>query len=199
MTTTNKLNALILVGGKSTRMKTDKGKLNYHGVEQVKYLQKILKDKVEEVFISIREEQQDLAYLNDIPQIKDQFESIGPICGILSAFQTIPDSSWLVMAIDLPHADEDTVNQLIQNYDPNMIATCFINPEKEWAEPLFSIYSPRAFEEMKDYYLSGSKCPRKFLKHREIKAIRPINEHALVNANTPEEYQKALADLKEGK
>ena len=196
MTIKNKIQALILVGGKSSRMQTDKSTLSYHGVDQAKYLYNLLVTKVDKVFFSIREEQEELSHLLSYPRIKDEYDSVGPICGILSAFDNDNNSGWLVMAIDLPHADEESIDQLLAAYDPKKIATCFINPEKKWAEPLFTIYSPKARPKLIEYFAEDKKCPRKFLRDKDITIIDPKNNLALINANTPEEYRKAVDQLK---
>lgn len=196
MTTKNKINALILVGGKSTRMQTDKSTLNYHGADQATHLYQLLSKKVDHVFLSIREEQCELDHLFNYPRIKDKYGSIGPICGILSAFDHDSQAAWLVMAIDLPHADELTIDQLLKAYDSEKVATCFVNPEKQWAEPLFTIYSPKALPELKKYFSEDKKCPRKFLRDKDITLLTPDNNLALVNANTPEEYREAVDKLK---
>ncbi|MGB1032768.1 MAG: NTP transferase domain-containing protein, partial [Flavobacteriales bacterium] len=52
-----KLNALILSGGKSTRMGTDKGALNYHGEPQRVHLEQLLEKHVHGVYHSVRSEQ----------------------------------------------------------------------------------------------------------------------------------------------
>jgi len=58
MTSNAKLYGLVLSGGKSTRMGTDKGLIKYHGVPQREYLYDLLSQVCEETFISLREEQE---------------------------------------------------------------------------------------------------------------------------------------------
>ncbi len=38
-------------------------------------------------------------------------------------------------------------------------------------------------------------CPRKFLIRHAVRLLRPQDERALDNVNTPEEYAQALAAL----
>ena len=107
----NKLFGLILAGGHSQRMGQDKSALSYHGKPQAEHVRDLLKNVCAEIFISARPGQ--LAY--DMPVIEDvpPFVDIGPLGGILSAMTTHPGVSWLVMACDLPFADEKTLCYLI--------------------------------------------------------------------------------------
>ena len=90
------MNALILIGGKSSRMGTDKGLLNYHGKPQREYLFDLAKKYCTEVYFSCRAEQQ-----FSEQSIIDTY-SLGPMGGILSAFDFNPNTAWLVVACDMP-------------------------------------------------------------------------------------------------
>ena len=78
---------LILAGGKSVRMGTDKGLLDYKGKPQREYLFDLLSKLCEHVFTSCRKEQNVPSSLNPIT---DKFDYTGPINGILSGLQTNP-------------------------------------------------------------------------------------------------------------
>ena len=58
MTSTAKLFGLVLSGGKSTRMGTDKGLIEYHGLPQREHLYHLLSKVCERTFISLRREQE---------------------------------------------------------------------------------------------------------------------------------------------
>ena len=112
MTSIAKLYGLVLSGGKSTRMGTDKGLIEYHGVPQREYLYNLLSQVCENTFISLREEQK-----AEVPEtmktIVDLNEFRGPYNGLLSAHKKYPDAAWLVLACDLPLMDLDALKELI--------------------------------------------------------------------------------------
>jgi len=87
---------LVLTGGKSTRMGTDKTVLNYHGIPQKQFVKNLLEDKLSEVFYSVQNKSE-----ND-DEIHDVFLNLGPFGGICSAFQKNPNTAWFVLASDLP-------------------------------------------------------------------------------------------------
>src|SRR5207253_1657781 len=75
------LYGLVLSGGQSSRMKKDKGGLNYHGISQREYLYGLLSRHCEKTFISCNEEQtSDIA--DSLPIIQDGFLNLGPTGGI---------------------------------------------------------------------------------------------------------------------
>jgi len=195
MTSTAKLYGLVLSGGKSTRMGTDKGLIKYHGVPQREYLYDLLSQVCEETFISLREEQQ-AELPTKIQTIVDLNEYRGPYNGLLSAHKKHPEAAWLVLACDLPLMDLDALKELISQRDNSKQATAFALKENPLPEPLCAIWEPHAFADSVTYLESGvGTCPRKYLINHDTKMVFPKNESVLLNANSEEEYREALEKL----
>ena len=192
------LKALILAGGKSTRMGEDKGHLKYFGTHQTHYLFDKLKNVVDDVYVSVRSEQCQHEHVKDLPQIVDQFPSAGPMAGILSAQHFDPTAAWLVVAVDLPYLDDDTLKELISKRNPLKIATAFKNPVKGWPEPLCTIWEPKSKLKLHQYWGMDRICPRKVLFNSKIKLLNLNNLKALDNCNTQKDYQTALSLLSKG-
>ena len=195
MTSIAKLYGLVLSGGKSTRMGTDKGLITYHGIPQREYLYDLLSQVCEETFISLREDQQ-----GELPSgmqtIVDLNEFRGPYNGLLSAHKKHPEAAWLVLACDLPLMDLEALKELIAQRDNSKQATAFALKENPLPEPLCAIWEPHAFASSLAYLESGvGTCPRKFLINHDTKLIFPNNENILLNANSKEEYKEALEKL----
>ena len=182
------LKALILVGGKSTRMGTDKAFLNYHGKPQYTFLADILRGLNIETYISCREEQA-TQFADNHTVITDTFLELGPLGAILSAFREDPNAAWLVLACDLPLLDTETLQFLISNRNPSLKATSFKSSESKegFPEPLIAIWEPRAYPTLLQFLAQGISCPRKVLINSEIELLQPPIEAALMNVNTPEE------------
>lgn len=197
MTTRTKLKALILTGGKSSRMGKDKGAIEYHGKSQVSFLYDLLKDQVDETYISCRSEQKGERHLEGFPLIEDSVEVFGPSAGILSAFKKDPQASWLVLAVDMPFVNGSTITELIKKRNHKKMATCFHNGEKKWPEPLCAIYEPSIVKNIQHYVELGKPCPRKVLMNSDIELLVPLEERVLQNANTPQDFQK-ISEVMEG-
>ncbi len=195
MTSIAKLYGLVLSGGKSTRMGTDKGLIEYHGVPQREYLYHILSQVCEDTFISLREEQED-----ELPAVMktivDLNEFKGPYNGLLSAHKKYPEVAWLVLACDLPLMDLDALNELISQRDSTKQATAFALKENPLPEPLCAIWEPLALQQSVTYLESGNgTCPRKYLINHNTKLVFPKYENVLLNANSEEDYKVALEKL----
>lgn len=192
------INALILGGGRSSRMKSDKGALEYHGKSQIDYISGLLEEHVNEVYVSCRSDQSELEHLKNYAQIHDRYFDFGPTGGILSAFSTNPNASWLVVACDLPFLTEETIKDLISRHNPFKVATCFENPQRKWPEPLCTIYTPKAAQRLSAYLGIGKPCPRKVLFNSEIELLKLKDIKALDNINTPSEFKETKNLLMEG-
>ena len=112
---------LVLAGGMSTRMGTDKGAIDYHGKPQREYAADLLAEVCEEVYISARP---DMDISSDYDILTDAFTYLGPYGGILSAFRHDPDAAWLVIACDIPLLDKPALQRLVDDRDVSRVATC---------------------------------------------------------------------------
>lgn len=189
------LNGLVLAGGKSERMQRDKGKIDYHGIEQRTHMNNLLSSLTKKSFISIRNEQKE-EFSGDTDTIEDVYFGLGPYGAILSAFQKDPNSAWLVTACDQPLLNKETLEYLIASRNTSKEATAFYNSDTDFPEPLITIWEPKAYSRMLYFLSLGYSCPRKVLINSDIELVRLADEMALKNANTPEEYDNLLAMLK---
>ncbi|MFD2871800.1 NTP transferase domain-containing protein [Mucilaginibacter ximonensis] len=183
------LNGLVLAGGQSVRMGSDKGKLNWHGKEQRYHLANMLKPYCEDVFISCRADQLE----NISPQYKtlpDTFLGLGPFGAILSAFREKPDSAWVVAACDMPLLNTETFEHLIENRRTSSIATAYKNSGDGFAEPLITIWEPKSYPVLLSFLAQGYSCPRKVLINSDTHLLQPLDEEVLTNVNTVEDFEK---------
>lgn len=186
---------LVLAGGKSRRMGTDKGKLEYRDKPQREFIYEQLRPLCARVFLSIRPEQQ-----TDIPQglefIRDENRYKGPFNGLLSAHHAFPEVAWLVVACDLPLVDEKILKYLLSRRSPEAVATAFATHKSGLPEPLAAIWEPHGLKQAETYMVTAkSSCPRKFLINQDTNLVFPEDDLWLANANEPEEYQNILSQL----
>ena len=195
MTLEGKIYGLVLSGGKSTRMGTDKGLIAYHGIPQREYLYQLLEKVCDKTFMSIRKEQE-AEIASTFNTIVDENVFKGPFNGILSAHKKYPDVAWLVLACDLPLIDEKSLSALIEARKGGAIATAFAQKENPLPEPLCAIWEPQTLEAAVTYLEEGNgSCPRKFLINNNTHLVIPENAQVLMNANSEVEYREALTRL----
>ncbi|MGB2128829.1 MAG: NTP transferase domain-containing protein [Flavicella sp.] len=185
------LNGLVLVGGKSTRMGSDKAQLDYHGIPQGAYAVSLLEEQGLETFVSIRDTQQS-EFKNTIP---DAFVDLGPFGGICSAFMKNPNQAYLVLATDLPHVNADLISLLLTKRNPKKIATAIKGKSKQFVEPLVTIWEPKAYPILLQYLSQGYSCPRKVLINSDVEIVE-VDDYLIQNVNTPEEYKLTQEALK---
>ncbi len=183
----NKPFGLVLTGGKSTRMGTDKSLLNYRGKPQRDYLFELLASFCSRVFTSCRKDQDVPAALN--PLI-DYYSFPGPINGRMSAFREYPDTSWLIVAVDMPFVDEGVLQQLLNHRDKNKLATCFLHLPENFPEPLLTLWEASAYPLLLSYTESGNISPLVFLETHEVNMITPSDQKLLLNINTPKDKER---------
>jgi molybdenum cofactor guanylyltransferase len=186
---------LVLAGGASSRMRTDKAALQYHGQPQLRWAFELASKFCAASFVSVRPDQRDDGTRAGFPQVVDRQPGIGPIAGISAALLEHPKAAWLVLACDLPFLTERTLQHLITHRDPHKIATAYRSEHDGLPEPLCAIWEPAARQPVLAYIATGKQCPRKFLINSDTALLDLPERQALDNVNTLEEFDLATAAL----
>jgi len=187
---------LILAGGESRRMGHDKAVINYHGKPQIQWAYDLLKRHLAEVYISVRSDQASEAVRASLPQIHDKKITSGPLDGIISAQTTHPQAAWLVIACDLPWLNDATIEQLLNQRDPEKMASAFTSVHHPGLpEPLCAIWEPQSRSVIDTAIAIDRRCPRKILINTETKLIEQLDPRSMDNINHPEELATELAKM----
>src|SRR4030095_5655209 len=106
----NDITAVILAGGKSSRMGTDKGMMNFRGKEMISYVIDAVQPLTYRLFIVANTSE----YMKfGFPVYQDLFKECGPIGGIFTAL-TSSTTTWnLIVACDMPFINSDILMPLI--------------------------------------------------------------------------------------
>ncbi|PMD97326.1 molybdenum cofactor guanylyltransferase [Siphonobacter sp. BAB-5405] len=175
---------LVLGGGQSTRMGTDKAWLQYGNQPQWKRAYECLQRYCECVYVSVNPEQQRPSVGNY------QIDSCqkGPMGGLLTAFGTNSSVAWLVLAVDMPLVQHVTLESLVQNRNPASLATAFAGADA-LPEPLVTIYEPRSFSLIRLLFEKNHLSLRKFLTTSDVTLLCPPQPSELISVDTPEAYR----------
>ncbi|WP_083320914.1 NTP transferase domain-containing protein [Hymenobacter glacialis] len=188
------LRGLVLAGGRSERMQTDKGALHYHTLDQRQHTAALLGEFCPDVRVSVRPDQA-AALPAGLKPLPDTFLNLGPLGGLLSAFQADPNAAWLVLACDLPFLTRTTLDFLVTNRQASRAATALRSPWNDFPEPLVTIWEPRSYGQLLRFLSLGYSCPRKALINSDIELLAPPVPEELRNVNTPEERAAAEREL----
>jgi molybdopterin-guanine dinucleotide biosynthesis protein A len=189
------LHGLVLAGGRSSRMRSDKAALAYGSRPQLAEAFDLVARKVRRAWISVRPDQAEEPLRARYPQVVDGPTGRGPIAGIIAAQAQDPEAAWLVVACDLPFLDEATLDMLVARRDPGRLATAYASRHDGLPEPLCAIYEPASRAAILAQVADGRDCPRKFLVEHDALLLAPVSPVALDNANTPEDAAAARAAL----
>lgn len=178
---------LVLTGGKSERMGEAKALIHYRGKAHGAFIHEVLSKYCDDVYLSARSDQWKGTELSGYKTIADKVENGGPIAGLLSAFDHHPDANWIVVACDLIHFNEKTVEKLLANFNDKAVATSYKNREGGFPEALCALYTPAAKNVFIDAFNSDVRCAVKVLKNTTTELIDQEEGINLANINTPEE------------
>lgn len=183
---------IVVCGGKSTRMGTDKSMLSYHGKPQLYHVYEMLEGLCEKVFISCNREQAGRIssphqYLEDLPE----FEEIGPMAAILTAFHIAKNHDFLVIGCDYPFLTPRELESFLLSIDKNHVATAFYNEEKSLYEPLLALYSSGAGEMIREMFDEGNYSLQSFLRNSSAGKFIGFKRESITSVDSPEMYEWA--------
>ena len=81
---------------------------------------------------------------------------------------------------------------LVAGRDSNKMATSLTLSQSDLPEPLIAIWEPHGLASAKTYLKRTlGSSPRKFLMDNDVKLVAALDDDALFNANSPEEFEIA--------
>lgn len=179
--------ALILAGGKSSRMGKDKALLPFGGaLTMTHYLHKKLEPLFSHIYVSAKEDKFDGAFA----LLYDRYEETSPLVAIVSALESLPYERIFIVSVDTPGIDRDIVDRLYKahrNDDDAVIAAT-----GETTHPLCAVYTPRLLPAAKAALQKGDHTLHRLLQTCRIRTVAFDPDDArFANLNRPEEYEAA--------
>ncbi len=183
------VHGLILSGGESSRMNTDKFLLKYDGVEQYKRLLNIFDELNLQAFLSCNENQNSNESVA-INKIVDNaiYKDAGPLTGILSAFDQL-QSDLLIVGCDYPLLKIEHLRTLKQFSEYGFDEIAFVkNDRVDVVEPLICFLSKQSLQNLKQFYFDGGRSLNKYLQQINSLKIQLNDDSFLRSFDTPEDY-----------
>lgn len=114
---------VVLAGGKSTRMKSDKKELIFNGETFLNIAKNNLKSSnCHNIYVSLAK-----ASTKDKNIIEDNIKNIGPLSGVLCALGQIKSDYIVFIPIDMPLLKPTIIKYLIDNINENSMAIHYEN------------------------------------------------------------------------
>jgi len=190
--------ALVVCGGKSSRMGVDKSRLLYHDREQRYFMYDLLIPYVENVFISCNE-----AQLTSIDKkynsLQDgaTYRELGPMSALLSAWEKYPGKGMLLAGCDYPHLDKEELQRFIDVIKPGR-TSAFYNEEANLYEPLLAYYPSILSGVVSEMHNRGDHSLQRLLQQQDAGKYLPQNKASILSIDTKLQYEYARQQLNPG-
>jgi len=178
---------VVLMGGKSSRMGTDKSLLEIDNQPLYKIAGQKLALYCNQVFLSVNEKQP-IENNYDYSCITDRYEGEGPIGAILSCMDKL-ETPILFLACDMPLINHEDIANLIKTRNKNQICTTYFHPKQQIYEPLLSIWETASLPVLETYFASGNRSLQKFLHQQNVPKINMPHPENFININHADEWK----------
>ena len=178
---TGNVSVILLCGGRSARMGTDKSRLVLMG----KTLLQIQLEKARALGLA----EELLCGGSGLP---DLYEDAGPLSGLLTGLTAAHNETCLVLPVDLPFLPVSALRALLALHASSSApATLLCHGGR--TEPLAGVYEKRLSSEMDAFLSSGRRTVNAFLDRIPWQPFDPeLPEVCFLNCNTPEDWALAL-------
>ena len=184
-----KITGIILAGGKSTRMGTDKAHVEISRKKIISYVFEILTIVTNSIMIISNSDNGN--FLN-VPVYPDIIKGRGPLGGIYTGLNYSATEKNIFLSCDIPFITVDLLNFLINASNEFEIT---VPEHKGKIEPLCGVYSKSCSEKIKTILFSDNFKLHDAINMFNSKKMNVENESfynskLLANINTPEELKK---------
>ena len=179
----DKLVGVVISGGKSSRMGTDKSLLLWNNKPFYLHAAEILAPFCSEIYVSCNVSQSNNYIL---PVIIDKYGSYGPISGVLSSMHALSGHSIITLPCDMPELSEGIINEMISS-NKERLDGVFLKDDNNQLEPMLAIYNPTIYSKLLAWYDSGKYSLKKFIESCDNISYLTLDMHTLINLNTPTE------------
>ena len=185
------ITGIILAGGKSQRMGTDKGFILWNNKPFIQHIINALEPLVSETIIVSIHKKYDVFGLK---RIEDEIKNAGPVAGIHSGLKASKTEYNLVLSCDIPLINTNILKQLITNIE-NDIDIVQIESQGQ-TMPLIALYKKKCETIFHKLLLEDERRLRYAVNACQVKTIvvdESLNAHT-TNINTPEQLKQLNND-----
>lgn len=179
------MKAIVLAGGKSSRMGQDKALMKINGKAMMQYVIDNLSQAFGEVFISGNR----LDYPVSMKVIKDVNEQKGPMGGIRSALAYCGQDIF-VCSCDMPFVSPELIRNMLQRKEEGKISIAQYSGK---IYPVLGIYPYAVLEALTESIENDDLKMTRFLEQQNTRYIQYDEsfKHQFLNINTPENFRNA--------
>ena len=182
----NRVSAILLAGGKSSRMGRDKAELHFQGMTLLEWqVQKLQRLGIKDVMLS--GSRREMAGVRVVP---DEFPGQGPLSGLHACMKAARCPDCLVLSVDVPLAPPLALEALAGAHRASGAAVTLLRHGGKW-EPLIGVYRSGLFRRAESILRGKNTAVRRLLDETGFELLDwPGDEELFLNCNTPEDYER---------
>jgi molybdenum cofactor guanylyltransferase len=170
------ITAIILAGGKSSRMGSDKSLLKLGNRTLIEHVVDSIRPYVSAVIVVTNDEEK-YSFLNNVTFVPDIIKNQGPFIGLISGIKSI-DTKWcFVTSCDMPLIDGNIIEYLWRRKDKYIVS-----PFSNYGyEPLISLYSKEILPYAEKLMAEDMRSINKFIATMEkLGFVDKINKNMVM-------------------
>lgn len=178
------MHAIILAGGRSSRMGSDKKLLRINGETLISRLYRLLAPHFDGIIISTSAQEQ-----NPVPgalHVKDEQPGKGPLMAIFSSLRQSPSRVNFVVACDIPEVNMTRVRHMLSDAALHDIVVPSFAPGL--FEPLFAVYTRDVIPVMERQLAAGCLRPSECFLLCRTRILSMADSGWYRNLNTPQDF-----------
>lgn len=179
--------AIVMAGGDSIRMGTDKSMLPIKGRAMIEHICRQLEGTFSRILISANDVNK-YAFLG-FEVIPDKVPGKGPLMGIASALEASGNEHNFVVACDIPFIELSFVRHMLAEAAGSGVDIVIPIVGGEKYEPLFAVYCKSALAAINKALLADRRKISDVFKWCGVKYVELSDAKWLVNLNTMAEYE----------
>ncbi|SES79322.1 molybdenum cofactor guanylyltransferase [Oceanobacillus limi] len=188
-----KVCSVVLSGGNSSRMGTNKSLLKLNGKTVIESIIKQLERCSDEIVVSANNNK-DYDFLS-VPIINDRFNNKGPLAGMEAALYYIKADYYVIAACDMPFVDSKVYRYLINNIGSH---DAIIPVYQGRIHPVSGVFKRDVLPHIQHLLNRDQLSIRKLFNHINVKFMEEFTtipssqlENHFFNMNKPADYEKA--------
>ena len=180
--------AILLAGGNSIRMGSDKGMLPFGGTTLLEYQTGRLRQLgISDIMISGR-----MVETEGARCIMDIYAGCGPLGGLHAGLLASRFRDCLVMGLDTPLVPLETLRDLLDQHLAGEEPITMLTSEGRW-EPLLAVYRTDLAGAAERLLKNGRYSLRDLIRESSCRTVPYTGpKEMIINCNTPDEYRCAL-------
>ena len=197
------LSCIVLAGGQSKRMGTDKAFLDYKGKPFLRHILENLSSVSDNIVVVVNRDFKDYeTIIKDIPQVilvKDLYPYEGPLNGIISAKSEIKNKEVFISTCDIPILSIEFIKYLAKKIDGYDMVLPVVDSKKQ---PFNTIYKTKTLEIAEKLFNEGNRSLMKWIDNLKKIIINQSEIRQFKNAifmyksiNTPEDYKNFIKNF----